>query len=105
MTHDTKFDVPADRGHRSVPLGFVGALGSRRTHDDRRPPPAAEAGRPTQNRDRCTRLGLDQGGHYPRRGSGLDRRRDHQNAPTPRAAVARALTGPIHRTPGPLVQV
>jgi xanthine dehydrogenase accessory factor len=35
LTHDTRFDVPVLQVALGLPLGYVGAMGSRRTHDDR----------------------------------------------------------------------
>jgi xanthine dehydrogenase accessory factor len=35
LTHDPKFDVPVLEVALDLPLGYVGAMGSRRTHDDR----------------------------------------------------------------------
>ncbi|MBB5827366.1 XdhC family protein [Micromonospora carbonacea] len=35
LTHDPRFDVPVLRLALGLPLGFVGAMGSRRTHHDR----------------------------------------------------------------------
>ncbi|MBF9070230.1 XdhC family protein [Streptacidiphilus fuscans] len=35
LTHDAKFDVPLLERALRMPLGFVGAMGSRRTHGDR----------------------------------------------------------------------
>jgi xanthine dehydrogenase accessory factor len=35
LTHDPKFDVPLLRVALDLPLAYVGAMGSRRTHDDR----------------------------------------------------------------------
>ena len=35
LTHDTKFDVPAIVGALSTSVGYVGAMGSRRTHEQR----------------------------------------------------------------------
>jgi xanthine dehydrogenase accessory factor len=35
LTHDPKFDVPVLEVALAHPLGYVGAMGSRRTHDDR----------------------------------------------------------------------
>ncbi|MET0741144.1 MAG: XdhC/CoxI family protein [Candidatus Nanopelagicales bacterium] len=35
LTHDPKFDVPALEVALRTPAGYVGAMGSRRTHDDR----------------------------------------------------------------------
>ncbi|MDT3439658.1 MULTISPECIES: XdhC/CoxI family protein [unclassified Pseudofrankia] len=35
LTHDSKFDVPLLRAALRSPAGYVGAMGSRRTHEDR----------------------------------------------------------------------
>jgi xanthine dehydrogenase accessory factor len=35
LTHDPKFDVPVLEVALRLPLAYVGAMGSRRTHDDR----------------------------------------------------------------------
>ncbi|MFI0809464.1 XdhC family protein [Streptomyces echinatus] len=35
LTHDAKFDVPLLKAALRLPLAFVGAMGSRRTHEDR----------------------------------------------------------------------
>ena len=35
LTHDAKFDVPAIVGALGTGAGYIGAMGSRRTHDDR----------------------------------------------------------------------
>jgi xanthine dehydrogenase accessory factor len=35
LTHDTKFDVPAVVGALRTDVGYLGAMGSRRTHDER----------------------------------------------------------------------
>ena len=35
LTHDTKFDVPAVLGALKTDVGYLGAMGSRRTHDER----------------------------------------------------------------------
>ncbi|MGI5142148.1 MULTISPECIES: XdhC family protein [unclassified Streptomyces] len=35
LTHDAKFDVPLLRAALRMPVAFVGAMGSRRTHEDR----------------------------------------------------------------------
>jgi len=35
LTHDPKFDVPAVVAALATPAGYVGAMGSRRTHEDR----------------------------------------------------------------------
>jgi xanthine dehydrogenase accessory factor len=35
LTHDTKFDVPAVLGALATEVGYIGAMGSRRTHEQR----------------------------------------------------------------------
>jgi xanthine dehydrogenase accessory factor len=35
LTHDPKFDVPVLTEALRLPLAYIGAMGSRRTHDDR----------------------------------------------------------------------
>ena len=36
LTHDPKFDVPVLQVALQTPVGYLGAMGSRRTHEDRR---------------------------------------------------------------------
>jgi xanthine dehydrogenase accessory factor len=65
LTHDPKFDVPVLEVALAHPLAYVGAMGSRRTHDDRMAR-LREAGVPE---DRLARLsspiGLDLGARTP----------------------------------------
>lgn len=35
LTHDAKFDVPAITSALATEVGYIGVMGSRRTHDDR----------------------------------------------------------------------
>ncbi|GAB3665209.1 XdhC family protein [Actinocorallia lasiicapitis] len=65
LTHDPKFDVPLLEVALGLDVAYVGAMGSRRTHDDR----AArlrEAGVPTAALDRLrSPIGLDLGARTP----------------------------------------
>ncbi|MFI1359928.1 XdhC family protein [Streptomyces sp. NPDC020898] len=65
LTHDAKFDIPLLRLALDLPVGYVGAMGSRRTHDHRLDA-LREADVPD---DQLTRLrspiGLDLGAHTP----------------------------------------
>ena len=81
LTHDPKFDVPLLEVALRLPdVGYIGAMGSRRTHDDRmsrlREAGLTEAelqpvGQPDRPRPRCEDPGGD---------GGVDRRGDHRNA-------------------------
>jgi len=65
LSHDPKLDVPAVRAALASPAGYVGAMGSRRTHDDRMRR-LAEAGVPAAARMRLrSPIGLDLGGRSP----------------------------------------
>ncbi|WP_156758819.1 XdhC family protein [Microbacterium karelineae] len=62
LTHDDRFDVPALRVALGGPAGYVGAMGSRVTHDDRLRR-LAESGVPTAQITRLrSPIGLDLGG-------------------------------------------
>ncbi len=65
LTHDQRFDVPVLVAALRMPLGYVGAMGSRRTHDDRRKR-LAEAGLDEAALDRlASPIGLDLGARTP----------------------------------------
>ena len=88
LTHDPKFDVPAIRAALATDVGYLGAMGSRRTHTDRTAPPA-------RGRGRRGRPGPDHGAHrpghrgpYSRGDRGLHLRRDHRPANGPHRPVA-----------------
>jgi xanthine dehydrogenase accessory factor len=66
LTHDPKFDVPAVRGALSTDVGYIGVMGSRKTHD-RRMERLAEAG-VTERADierLMSPIGLDIGARTP----------------------------------------
>lgn len=65
LTHDPKFDIPVLSQALSMPLAFVGALGSRRTHAERLDR-LLEAGVPSAALSRLrSPIGLDLGGRSP----------------------------------------
>ena len=97
LTHDAKFDVPLLEAALRLPVAYVGAMGSRRTHVDREPTaarsrprptgvgPAALADRPRPRRpyargDRAVHRGGDRRGPAGRHGRPADRFR-HADPP------------------------
>jgi xanthine dehydrogenase accessory factor len=65
FTHDSKFDVPAVQAALETPAGYIGALGSRRTHEDRLRR-LREAGVADKALERLSSpCGLDIGGRTP----------------------------------------
>ncbi len=65
LTHDPKFDVPAVIAALETEVGYLGAMGSRRTHDDR-VARLAEAGVPDATLARVmSPIGLDIGARTP----------------------------------------
>ncbi|HEY3007181.1 MAG TPA: XdhC family protein [Micromonosporaceae bacterium] len=65
LTHDPKFDVPVLRVALAHPMAYVGAMGSRRTHDDRLAR-LREAGVPEEQlAGLASPIGLDLGARTP----------------------------------------
>lgn len=66
LTHDHKFDVPAIAGALATEVGYIGAMGSRRTHDERLAR-LAEAGvdRAALSERLRSPIGLDLGARTP----------------------------------------
>ncbi|MGP4045359.1 XdhC family protein [Streptomyces sp. 2A115] len=65
LTHDAKFDIPLLRLALALPVGYVGAMGSRRTHGHR-VDLLREAGVPEEQLVRLhSPIGLDLGAHTP----------------------------------------
>ncbi|MGW0823855.1 XdhC family protein [Streptomyces sp. NPDC002845] len=65
LTHDAKFDIPLLRAALDLPVGYIGAMGSRRTHEHRLDR-LREAGVPAEHLARLhSPIGLDLGAHTP----------------------------------------
>lgn len=98
MTHDPKFDVPTLRtALQSGTFGFIGALGSRRTVDDRNRRLRKEGVREQQLARLRSPLGLDLGAHTPDEVAvsiAAQLIAERQGAS---AAPLHVTTGPIHR--------
>jgi xanthine dehydrogenase accessory factor len=66
LTHDPKFDVPVLEVALRLPnVGYVGAMGSRRTHDDRMERLRAAGLTDAQLARLSSPIGLDLGGRTP----------------------------------------
>ncbi|MEU3028389.1 XdhC/CoxI family protein [Streptomyces incarnatus] len=65
LTHDAKFDVPLLKVALGMPLAFVGAMGSRRTHEDRAGRLRAEGVSERQLARLRSPIGLDLGARTP----------------------------------------
>lgn len=65
LTHDAKFDIPAITSALKTGVGYIGVMGSRRTHDDRTSR-LVDAGVTTDELERLrSPIGLDLGGRTP----------------------------------------
>ncbi|MCD7439483.1 XdhC family protein [Streptomyces lincolnensis] len=65
LTHDAKFDIPLLRTALKLPVGYIGAMGSRRTHEDRLER-LRKTGTPEEHLARLhSPIGLDLGAHTP----------------------------------------
>ncbi|MFB4426337.1 XdhC family protein [Streptomyces sp. QL37] len=102
LTHDAKFDIPLLRLALGVPVGYVGALGSRRTHTDRLRL-LRQAGVPEEHLARLrSPIGLDLGAHTAEE-TAISITAEiiavtHQGTGTPLTR----RTGPIHHPAPPL---
>ncbi|ONH22442.1 XdhC family protein [Pseudofrankia asymbiotica] len=65
LTHDSKFDVPLLRAALRSPAGYIGAMGSRRTHEDRLDRLRADGLTDQELARLRSPIGLDIGGRTP----------------------------------------
>jgi len=96
LTHDAKFDVPAVVSALGTRVGYIGVMGSRRTHDDRTAR-LVDAGVSDEGLTRLrSPIGLDIGARTPEE-TAVSIMAEIIGQSTGRAAVALSLTdGPIH---------
>ncbi|WP_143690208.1 XdhC family protein [Williamsia sterculiae] len=97
MTHDTKFDVPVLAAALAMHVGFVGALGSRRTHADRLTR-LRETGVTDAQLERLNSpVGLDIGAHSPEETAVSILAQIIADRGPSSGGALRDLDGPIHR--------
>jgi xanthine dehydrogenase accessory factor len=99
LTHDPKFDVPLLKIALETPAGYIGAMGSRRTHDERLKRLREEGvGEEALARLRSP-LGLDIGGRTPEETAVSVAAEIVQTLWGGTGRPLSALNGPIHQTP------
>ncbi|MFI6936167.1 XdhC family protein [Streptomyces sp. NPDC050287] len=101
LTHDAKFDIPLLRVALGLPVGYVGAMGSRRTHDERLRLLRQEGVTDAQLARLRSPIGLDLGARTPEE-TALSITAEiiaQTNQGTGRPLTL--ITGPIHRPPRP----
>lgn len=101
LTHDPKFDVPVLEVALRQPLAYVGAMGSRRTHQDRLAR-LREAGLSEGELGRlASPIGLDLGARTPQETAVSIAAEIIADRWGGTGRSLRALAGPVHRVPGP----
>ncbi len=96
LTHDPKFDVPAVQGALATTAGYIGVMGSRKTHTKRLERLAEVGVEPAQLTRLMSPIGLDLGARTPEETAvsicaEIIARRTGRATPS-----LRDLTGPIH---------
>ncbi|MEO9137863.1 MAG: XdhC family protein, partial [Jatrophihabitans sp.] len=100
LTHDPKFDVPLLEVALNLPLAYLGAMGSRRTNDDRSAR-LTELGFSEQQLARLhAPIGLDVGGRTPEETAVSVAAEIIASRWGGTGAQLRQVSGPIHRTFG-----
>ncbi|MER8066922.1 XdhC/CoxI family protein [Streptomyces sp. NPDC094034] len=97
LTHDAKFDIPLLRLALSLPVGYVGAMGSRRTHE-RRIDLLRETGVPEPQLEQLrSPIGLDLGARTPEQTAVSITAEIIADMNRRSGVPLTQLTGPIHR--------
>ncbi|MFC8140881.1 XdhC family protein [Streptomyces paradoxus] len=100
LTHDAKFDIPLLRLALGLPVGYVGAMGSRRTHDERLHR-LREAGVTEHQLARLhSPIGLDLGARTPEETAISITAEIIAQANQSTGLPLTRVTGPIHRVSG-----
>jgi len=97
LTHDTKFDVPAILAAFDTQVGYIGALGSRRTTADRRDQLVAAGATEASLARLYAPIGLDLGGRSPEEAAVSIAAEIIAQRNGRSAASLRNTGGPIHR--------
>lgn len=101
LTHDEKFDIPLLTTALGLPVAYVGAMGSRRTHE-RRLPRLRQAGVSTAQLDRLhSPIGLDLGASTPEETAVSILAEVLATRTGSSGAELRQGTGPIHHPSSP----
>lgn len=99
LTHDPKFDVPVLRAALRSPAGYVGAMGSRRTHADRLRRLRADGLTEAELARLRSPIGLDIGGRTPQETAVSIAAEIIQTRWGGSGAPLTATSGPIHVSP------
>lgn len=102
LTHDAKFDVPVLKQALETPAGYIGVMGSRRTHEDRLERLRAEGVREDQFVRLRSPIGLDLGGRTPQETAVAIAAELIMSQRGGSGASLRETDGPIHREPAAL---
>ncbi|MDQ1026400.1 xanthine dehydrogenase accessory factor [Streptomyces umbrinus] len=99
LTHDAKFDVPLLRLALDLPIAYVGAMGSRRTHDERLRLLREEGVREDHLARLRSPIGLDLGARTPEETAVSITAEIIAQANQGTGRPLTRITGPIHRPP------
>jgi xanthine dehydrogenase accessory factor len=99
LTHDAKFDIPLLRLALDLPVAHVGAMGSRRTHDERLRLLREEGVKEDHLARLCSPIGLDLGARTPEETAVSITAEIIAQANQGTGLPLTRITGPIHRPP------